>query len=144
MFYMQDTRQGIQGRQKENAQEVVEEAAQAGHTEAYTESEKEVMFTDWANPDPRYHYMRGALLGFVAATLLWCHLIPKLRAYLRNRRQPDTPSKGVLRIEYSSFDRSTYTVEDMKHLCRRCGNPLPRTGINIYCNSCKAQDKDEV
>jgi|GEM_PF-2785465 len=36
-------------------------------------------FTDWTLTDPHYFYGRGALFGFVAATLFWKLLIPWLK-----------------------------------------------------------------
>lgn len=40
------------------------------------------MLTDWTLTDPRYFYARGALWGFVFATLLWLVLAPWLRRKL--------------------------------------------------------------
>lgn len=44
------------------------------------------LFTDWTQTDPHYFWGRGAIWGIVFATLLWKLTIPKLRAWIENRR----------------------------------------------------------
>jgi len=49
-------------------------------------------FTDWSLTNPHYFYSRGALLGFVAATLFWKLLLPWLKSKLASKSS--RPSKA--------------------------------------------------
>jgi len=44
------------------------------------------MFTDWTMTDPHYFYWRGALWGFVAATLVWTLFAPALKKWIIKKR----------------------------------------------------------
>jgi len=73
------------------------------------------MFTDWSLTDPHYFYFRGALLGFVLATLLWGVFVPWLRGKLtralaRAKRCPEC-GEGVV---------------DFLGPCEMCGYKPPR------------------
>ena len=41
------------------------------------------MFTDWTMTDPHYFWLRGALWGFVLATILWKMFVPWLLKKLK-------------------------------------------------------------
>ena len=45
-----------------------------------------MMFTDWSNADPKYFYMRGAIYGFILATMIWVVIVPKITEYYHNRK----------------------------------------------------------
>lgn len=45
------------------------------------------LFTDWAGDhSSRYFWARGALWGFVVASLLWSVVFPRLQKFLQKRR----------------------------------------------------------
>jgi len=41
------------------------------------------MWTDWTQIDPYYFYQRGAIFGFVAASLIWLLIMPSIKRWIK-------------------------------------------------------------
>ncbi len=45
------------------------------------------LFTDLTETDPAYFWIRGAIWGFVLATLIWCVVVPWFKKRREDRKR---------------------------------------------------------